>query len=232
VTYQRRPGRQVERRGDLSGLAFVAFAAAMLIALAAVATLFLSLPPRDEPPIGAASARPTQALPSPTASAAASASPFASAGASEPPTVTLPPSSEPPPSTPAPLPPIAVGVPGDVVVDGSTLGTVTVISTGRYTRFDGVEAPENRRWFAVEVEYVAGDGPLPYAAGDWRAFDTEDRVFEPALVDIQAPLGRGTLEAGESRRRFVVFSVRPGPEVIRLELLGPDGVPVLAFTVS
>lgn len=204
----------------------------MLVALAAVAMLFLSLPPREEPPVGAASATPSAALASPTASVAPTASPSASPGASEAPTVTLPPSSQAPVPTPAPLPPVAVGEPADIVVDGSTLGTVTVIATGEYTRFDGVDAPENRRWFAVEVEYVAGDGPLPYAAADWRAFDTDDRVFEPALIDIQAPLGTGTLEAGESRRRFVVFSVRPRSDVTRLELLGPDDVPVLAFSVS
>jgi hypothetical protein len=218
-----RPGRaQLERRGDLSGFAFVAFGAAMLVALGGVAMLFLSLPPTDGPgglasPSRVAAASTPPASPSGSPSATATGGPSASA---------VSPSAaatrRPPPVT------SDVGQPATVTIGGVQVGTVTVVRAARQESVGGREAPRRREWLAVEVVYRATEGELPYSSVGWTARDNK-RAFRPTTVAIDAALGTGRLVPGESRTGFVIFAVRR-KQIERLELIGPEGVPVAAFS--
>jgi len=214
---------QLERRGDLSGFAFVAFGVAMLVALGAVALLFLSLPPVDGPG-GAAS--PSRVAGAPTPSPSPRGSPTA--------TATDGPSGSaaaPSPTATRSRPPLVtsdIGQAATITIGGVQVGTVTVVRAARQESVGGREAPRRREWLAVEVVYRATEGELPYSAGGWTARD-EKRTFRPTSVDIDAALGSGRLVPGESRAGFVIFAVRRR-DIERLELIGPEGAPIAAFS--
>jgi hypothetical protein len=204
--------RLVERRGDLAGLNALMFVILVIVGFLAAALLLYTLirsapaaPPSSSPTVAATS----------TAAPTASREPSPSASPSAIPTVA------------ASLPiSVSVGTAADLVVDGQVAGQATVLSA-RYGRFvQGKPPPKGMRWLLVRVQLTA-TATLAFDENLWTAIDTKRTPYGWRGYDPPPSLGRGTLQAGDTRAGYITFQVPAQRRIVSLTLESNDGSPLV-----
>jgi hypothetical protein len=204
--------RLVERRGDLAGLNALMFVILVIVGFLAAALLLFTLI-RSGP----------AALPSasPTVAATSSAEPSASTEQSP------SPSASAVPTVSASLPiSVSVGAPADLIVNGQVAGQATVLSA-RYGRFvQGKPPPKGMRWLLVRVQLTA-TATLPFDENLWTAIDARSAPYGWRGYDPPPSLGRGTLQAGDTRAGYVTFQVPARRRIVSLSLESDDGTPLV-----
>jgi hypothetical protein len=199
-----------ERRGDLVGRSALFFIVLVVAAFAVLTWVLLGFLPA-----GDATASPST-TPRWTASAGGSPS-----GASAMPSATI--GLSPTPAASSDPAGATVGEPFDIVVDGVTVGTVTVTAPDFRRRVRGEEPTDNRRWAVVEVTYRAS-AELQYDAADWSVEDEDGGSHEWAGTDPDPPLRSGRLAPGEEITGFVSFQTPARKDILSVVLnLGEDG---------
>jgi hypothetical protein len=109
------------------------------------------------------------------------------------------------------------------MVDGSQVGTATVLAT-RYSRNAGGEqAGQGVRYLVARIRYRASER-LDYDAANWVAIDAEGNEYPwRGSGDPEPALGAGRLAAGESVTGNASFEVRRSVPVTALALRSADG---------
>ena len=200
-----------ERRGDLVGRSALVFIVIVVTAFAVLTWVLLGFLPAGDA-TASPSVTPTGSTASPGGSPnGASATPSAPAGLS------------PTPGGPSEPAGAVVGEPFDVVVDGETVGTVTVSAPDFRRQVRGEEPRGKRRWAVVEVTYRAS-AELEYDAADWSVEDEDGASHEWAGTDPDPPLRSGRLAPGEGITGFVSFQTPSRKDIVSVMLtLGEDG---------
>jgi hypothetical protein len=197
-----------ERRGDLVGRSALFFIVLVVAAFAVLTWVLLGFLPA-----GDATASPSTTPRSTASPSGASAMPSATVGLS------------PTPGAPSEPAGATVGEPFDIVVDGVTVGTVTVTAPDFRRQVRGEEPPGNRRWAVVEVTYRAS-AELQYDAAEWSVEDEDGASHEWAGSDPDPPLGSGRLAPGEEITGFVSFQTPARKGILSVVLSLGEGGPI------
>jgi hypothetical protein len=170
--------------------------------------------------------------PAPEPSQTPAASPVASVTPAPTPTEAPIPSSTPRPPAVAPeVLRVAFGDPAPVVERGRQVGTVSVRSAVYRERNEGVEAAAGRRWLRVALTFRA-TADLTFDGGRWSALDTTGRRYRWTKARAPEPaLGAGTLEPGQRRTGYLVFSVPSNVTIGSLVLQDADANDIAVLTI-
>ena len=210
----------MERQGDVLGPSSLLLVVLMVCAVVAMGALV----------VGLGRLVPTPA-PAPIATAAPSTLTF----------VTPDPTPAGPSPSPSPSPrPLAVspdalrvafGDPAPVVERGVQVGTVTVTSIAYRSVIRGVEAPSGRRWFRVSLTFQA-TAALPFDGSRWSVLDANDKRYRWAKARApDPPLGAGTLDPGQGRTGYLVFSVPSNASIRSLVLQDADAKDIAVLAI-
>jgi hypothetical protein len=144
-------------------------------------------------------------------------------------------------STPPPVtPPPDTALPGDTVfelgqavtISNSTgvLGTITVITSKRYTSLDEFQvAGKGKLWVGVELRYAA-TAPMSYSPFSWAAHDAAGSQYEYVARDVDPSLDSGDLGAGRNRTGWISFEVPKTTAHLWVDYKNYDGSVI--FTVK
>jgi hypothetical protein len=210
----------VERQGDVLGPSSLLLVVLMVCAVVAMGALV----------VGIGRLVPTPA-PAPIPTAAPSTLTF----------VTPLPTADGPSPAPSPSPqPLAVapdalrvafGDPAPVVERGKQVGTVTVASIAYRSVIRGIEASPGRRWFRVSLTFQA-TAALPYDGSRWSVLAADDKRYRWTKARApDPPLGAGTLDAGDRRTGYLVFSVPSSVAITSLVLQDADARDIAVLAI-
>ncbi len=244
--------RLLERQGDLMGPSAFVLVFLMVCGVALVGVLLVGvgrvLPGSGT--VGPASPGPSAVAAPPTASRSPTRSilpavPTPSAGVSTPSGTSSSPGPSPlpgvspaPGTSPASSPvtgrqPVEVGRgrAAPVTEGDSVLGDVTVGSARYQVRSAGTKAPAGSRWLVVSMTYQATDR-MRYDGRRWRTVDADGEPHPWTSAPAPRPeLGKGTLDAGESRTGYLAFEVPADIDIRHLVLTDKAGDDIVTVAI-
>ncbi len=136
--------------------------------------------------------------------------------------------------TPPPVqdPQALVGEPIQLVdaLDGSELGSVTVLSFKKYSSLSSLEPERGYVWVGVKVRYVAS-GAFSFNPFDFVAHDDRRTQYESAGHDLIPSLDSGTLAKGRKKEGWISFEVPKATKHLWVDYQDADGNVVFSVKV-